>query len=138
MKKINKYVIREVKFNNVNIIVFENEIEWKKEIDEIAVDSIHRGTFSVEVYEVPENTEEEKETEKVIIFGTQGRKDRSVYVDIIPEEWGEPIFTQEIKYFEILENEEGKYYISTDYNNELYDDKEELIDIEFPSQYINF
>ena len=138
MKKlIRKFVIIEENFNDRRIKSFDNENEWLKEIDEVAIDSINKGTFNIGVFEF-ENSEEEIETEKIKIFGTQGRRDSSAYVDTIPEEWGEPIFNQEIEYFQILEDEEGKYYTSEDYDNEKYNTREECIKNECPSQYINF
>ena len=138
-KSIRKFVIIEENFNGKTIISFDRKEDWLKEIDELSIDSINKGTFNVEVFEF-ENSEEEIETEKVKIFGNQGRKDRAVYVDSIPEEWGNPIFTQEIEYFEILENKEtGKYYTSEDFLiREEYNTKEECIKNESPSKYIDF
>ena len=136
--KQRKYVIEEELYNNRRIQTFDSIEEWQKEIDEIAVNSINKGTFKIMVFEF-ENEENEIETKNVKIFGRQGKRDRTAYVDIIPQEWGEPIFIQEIEYFEILENEEtGRYYISTDYDVEEYDTKEECINNESPSQYIPF
>ena len=135
--KIRKFVIIEENFNGRRIKSFDTKEEWLKEIDELAIDSINKGTFNVEVFEF-EHTEEDIETEKVKIFGTQGRKDQSAYVDSIPEEWGNPIFTQEVEYFEILENNKGKFYASYECSEIGYDTKEEIIDSDAPSQYIDF
>lgn len=138
-KQITKYLIIEEHFNNRRIKTFQDENEWRNSIDEIAVDSIDRGSFRIEVYEFEQEIEEEIKTQKVKIFGTQGRKDTSVYVSTIPEEWGVPIFCQEIEYFQILQNEEnGKYYPSYDSYVEEYDTKEECIEKESPSQYLNY
>ena len=139
MVTIRKFIIEENLFNNIRITAFDNKNEWLKEIDELAIDNINKGTFNIKVFEF-ENSEEEIETEKIKIFGSQGKKNSCAYVDKIPEGWREPIFTQEIEYFQILENiETGKYYTSEDYGiREEYNTKEECIKNESPSKYIDF
>ena len=136
-KQVTKYVITECNFGNQRISTFHTKEEWKKVIDKFAENTI-RGEFYVDVYEFEEEIQEEIETKKIKIFGTQGRRDRSVYVDTIPEEWGEPIFSDKIQYFEISENEEGKFVSSTDTECTEYDSYEECYDVESPSQYINY
>ena len=49
--KQRKYVIEEELYNNRRIQAFDSIEEWQKEIDEIAVNSINKGTFNIMVFE---------------------------------------------------------------------------------------
>lgn len=128
------YTIEEENFGSRRVQTFENREEWCKAIDNLAVNSVNKGTFTVALYEAGE---QEVSCEKTKIFGTQGRPDRTVYTNTIPEEW-EFVESEEVRYFEILENDEGKFYPSYDSDVNAYDDEDELRDIESPSQYLIF
>lgn len=132
-----KYVITTDSFNQKTISVYEDKEEWLKAIDEEAF-SMGRDNFYVEVYEV--ESEEEPKSEKVKIFGTQGRRDSWAYRANIPDSWGEPIFRQEIMRVDIWEDEEneGKYIAGDSMHTESYDSEEEAREYEAPSQYLTY
>jgi len=125
-----RYTIEEDNFGGKDITTFDSREDWLEAIDRQAFRGF-KGNFNIAIYDIEDKTKE-IETKKVKIFGTQGRKDKLVYYDSIPEEWGEAILNQEVEYITYYE-EDNKYICSS---GNSYDSYDEMWEDEAPSQYL--
>ena len=130
------YTIQTSDYNdmrNMRIKTFEDENDWKKEIDKEAVSFSYIDEFKIAIYEVKEDNNNSIDYNHELWL-LNGRM-RDVYE--IPESWGKPVFVDNIFYYSIIQNEQGRWQSNIE-DDAQFETREEAERCEAPAQYLNY